>query len=90
MPTLIRQVVVSFTRQNLQFAIQNESHVAIARALLANPRILILDEAAPSSVDSESEQKVQSGLAAIVQGRTTIVIAHQAAHSASGQSNSRA
>ncbi len=50
--------------------------VAIARAVLADPRILILDEAT-SSLDTESEALIQEGLAALMKGRTTFIIAHR-------------
>ncbi|HEU4703523.1 MAG TPA: ABC transporter ATP-binding protein [Conexibacter sp.] len=50
--------------------------IAIARALLANPRILVLDDAT-SSVDASTEQEIKQALAEVMEGRTTFVIAHR-------------
>ncbi len=53
-----------------------KQRIALARALLANPRVLILDEAT-SNLDAESEAAVQAALARMMKGRTTIVVAHR-------------
>jgi ATP-binding cassette subfamily B protein len=50
--------------------------VAIARAILKDPRVLVLDEAT-SALDSESEHLVQEALERLMRGRTTLVIAHR-------------
>jgi ABC-type multidrug transport system fused ATPase/permease subunit len=50
--------------------------IAIARAILANPRILVLDDAT-SSVDASTEREIKTGLEQVMAGRTTIVIAHR-------------
>ncbi len=53
-----------------------QQRLAIARAILANPQILILDEAT-SNLDTESEQLIQASMASLLAGRTTFVIAHR-------------
>lgn len=53
-----------------------KQRISIARALLANPKILILDEAT-SNLDIKSEQMIQKSLATLISGRTTIIIAHR-------------
>jgi ATP-binding cassette subfamily B protein/subfamily B ATP-binding cassette protein MsbA len=53
-----------------------QQRLAIARAILASPQILILDEAT-SNLDTESEQLIQESMAALLAGRTTFVIAHR-------------
>jgi ABC transporter fused permease/ATP-binding protein len=53
-----------------------KQRIALARALIANPRVLILDEAT-SNLDAESEAAVQAALARIMAGRTTIIVAHR-------------
>lgn len=50
--------------------------IAIARAILANPKIIILDEAT-SNLDTESESLIQKSLSGLIEGRTTLVIAHR-------------
>lgn len=62
--------------RGVQLSVGQKQRVAIARAILANPRVLILDEAT-SNLDATSEAAVQQALSRLMQERTTVVIAHR-------------
>jgi len=59
-----------------QLSLGQKQLVSFARAVLKRPRLLVMDEAT-SSIDTETEQQIQAGLARILQGRTSFVIAHR-------------
>ncbi len=80
----IHDVILSFNRgydtlvgeRGVTLSGGQKQRVAIARTLLKNPRILILDDAT-SSVDTQTEAEIREALAALMQGRTTFIIAHR-------------
>ena len=65
--------------RGLNFSLGQRQLIALARALVADPRIVILDEAT-ATVDSRTEMLVQEALKVVLEGRTSLIIAHRLSH----------
>ncbi|GAK49110.1 ABC transporter transmembrane region [Candidatus Moduliflexus flocculans] len=74
--TLAEQYATQVNERGVRLSVGQRQLISFARTMLADPRILILDEAT-SSIDTETEIKVQNGIARLLQGRTSFIIAHR-------------
>ena len=74
--TLAGKYATQVNERGVRLSVGQRQLISFARTMLADPRILILDEAT-SSIDTETEIKVQHGIARLLQGRTSFIIAHR-------------
>lgn len=74
--TLAEKYATQVNERGVRLSVGQRQLISFARTMLADPRILILDEAT-SSIDTETEIKVQHGIARLLQGRTSFIIAHR-------------
>ncbi len=74
--TLHEQYQTQVNERGVRLSVGQRQLISFARTMLADPRILILDEAT-SSIDTETEIKVQDGIATLLEGRTSVIIAHR-------------